>query len=68
MPPHSTRLDQEGAAFISFKIVDRGVFKESELVDHLMAPGQVPGCSGTRNLRDNLADVRHAYKLYIIAI
>jgi N-methylhydantoinase B/oxoprolinase/acetone carboxylase alpha subunit len=28
MPPHSTSLLQEGAQFISFKIVDQGQFKE----------------------------------------
>ena len=28
MPPHSTSLLQEGAQFVSFKIVDQGVFKE----------------------------------------
>uniref|UniRef100_A0A914HY80 5-oxoprolinase n=1 Tax=Globodera rostochiensis TaxID=31243 RepID=A0A914HY80_GLORO len=57
MPPHSTTLAQEGAAFHSFKIVDGGLFKETELVEQLMAPQKVPGCSGTRNLRDNLADL-----------
>ncbi|KAI1726553.1 hydantoinase b/oxoprolinase domain-containing protein [Ditylenchus destructor] len=50
MPPHSTSLDQEGAAFISFKIVENGTFKEKELIEALNAPGKVPGCSGTRNL------------------
>ena len=57
MPPHSTHLEQEGATFVSFKIVDNGEFKEAELVEHLMAPGRVPGCSGTRNLRDNKVSV-----------
>ncbi|KAL3118966.1 hypothetical protein niasHT_003749 [Heterodera trifolii] len=57
MPPHSTTLAQEGAVFHSFKIIDGGVFKESELVEQLMAPQRVAGCSGTRNLRDNLADL-----------
>uniref|UniRef100_A0A183BQF6 5-oxoprolinase n=1 Tax=Globodera pallida TaxID=36090 RepID=A0A183BQF6_GLOPA len=57
MPPHSTTLAQEGAAFHSFKIVDGGLFKETELVEQLMDPQKVPGCSGTRNLRDNLADL-----------
>lgn len=28
MPPHSTSLLQEGAQFISFKIVEQGQFKE----------------------------------------
>ncbi|KAI6238728.1 hypothetical protein M3Y99_00654500 [Aphelenchoides fujianensis] len=57
MPPHSTSLDQEGATFVSFKIVDEGKFQEAELIAAFKAPGQFPGCSGTRNLRDNLADL-----------
>ena len=28
MPPHSTSLQQEGAMFVSFKLVERGVFQE----------------------------------------
>lgn len=59
---------QEGAAFISFKIVENGTFKEKELIEALNAPGKVPGisfyclvcrnfnqflgCSGTRNLSE----------------
>ncbi|KAI6174399.1 hypothetical protein M3Y98_01185900 [Aphelenchoides besseyi] len=67
MPPHSTSLDQvcchqyikevEGATFVSFKIVDAGEFKEAELIEAFKAPGKVAGCSGSRNLRDNLADL-----------
>ncbi|CAD5226711.1 unnamed protein product [Bursaphelenchus xylophilus] len=57
MPPHSTNLNQEGATFISFKIVDKGEFKEKELTEEFMKPGRVPGCSGSRNLRDNIADL-----------
>lgn len=57
MPPHSTNLSQEGASFISFKIVDQGQFKEQELIEEFKKPGLVPGCSGSRNLRDNLADL-----------
>ncbi|XP_076046275.1 5-oxoprolinase isoform X2 [Oratosquilla oratoria] len=58
MPPHSTSIHQEGAVFKSFKLVDRGVFKEEALIDALMAPGKIPGSSGTRNLHDNLSDLR----------
>lgn len=29
-----------------------------EVTRELMAPGKLPGCSGTRNLHDNLADLR----------
>ena len=58
MPPHSKYLWQEGAAFKSFKIVDGGEFQEEGLTAILMAPGQHPGCTGTRQLQDNLSDLR----------
>ncbi|CAH2057356.1 unnamed protein product, partial [Iphiclides podalirius] len=58
MPPHSTTLAQEGAAFSSFLLVDGGRFEEESLVRELTAPGNVPGCSGTRNLADNLSDLK----------
>ncbi|CAK9830305.1 OPLAH [Anthophora retusa] len=58
MPPHSTSLLQEGAAFKSFLLVHKGVFREKELTEALMAPGNIPGSSGTRNLADNLSDLR----------
>ncbi|TMS37914.1 hypothetical protein L596_004750 [Steinernema carpocapsae] len=58
MPPHSTSLNQEGAQFVSFKVVKKGAFQEQELTELLMAPGKYPGCSGTRNLNDNLSDLR----------
>ncbi|KIH67003.1 hydantoinase/oxoprolinase [Ancylostoma duodenale] len=58
MPPNATSLEQEGATFISFKVVDKGTFREDALIEHLMAPKSVPGCSGTRNLADNIADIK----------
>uniref|UniRef100_A0A6A7FY14 5-oxoprolinase-like n=4 Tax=Hirondellea gigas TaxID=1518452 RepID=A0A6A7FY14_9CRUS len=58
MPPHSTSIHQEGAVFYSFKLVKKGVFQEAELTEALMAPGKYPGSSGTRNLKDNLSDLR----------
>jgi len=58
MPPHSKFLWQEGAAFKSFKIVDSGEFQEEALTAGLMAPGEQPGCTGTRQLQDNLSDLR----------
>ncbi|XP_057285319.1 5-oxoprolinase-like, partial [Pezoporus wallicus] len=58
MPPHSKTLREEGAVFISFKLVKDGVFQEEAVAAALHAPGQVPGCSGTRNLRDNVSDLR----------
>lgn len=59
MPPNSTELWQEGAAIESFKMVKAGVFDEDGLVDELYTkPGKYPGCSGTRTLKDNIADLK----------
>uniref|UniRef100_A0A3Q2XXN9 5-oxoprolinase, ATP-hydrolysing n=1 Tax=Hippocampus comes TaxID=109280 RepID=A0A3Q2XXN9_HIPCM len=58
MPPHSTSLQQEGAVFISFKLVTGGVFQEEAVTEALMAPARYPESSGTRNLHDNLSDLR----------
>ena len=60
MPPNSTSLAQEGAAIVSFKLVKEGVFQEEGISELLNAPASssVPGCCGTRNLSDNLSDLR----------
>ncbi|XP_067146152.1 5-oxoprolinase [Apteryx mantelli] len=58
MPPHSKTLREEGAVFVSFKLVKDGVFQEEAVTEALMAPGLIPGSSGTRNLHDNLSDLR----------
>ncbi|CAN9506173.1 unnamed protein product [Ophioblennius macclurei] len=58
MPPHSTSLQQEGAVFVSFKLVTGGIFQEEAVTEALMAPAKYPDCSGTRNLHDNLSDLR----------
>ncbi|XP_037068536.1 5-oxoprolinase-like [Pollicipes pollicipes] len=58
MPPHSKSLLEEGACFKSFKLVEAGVFQEEAVTAALLAPGEIPGSSGTRNLRDNLSDLR----------
>ncbi len=42
----------------SFKLVCDGVFQEDGVTDLLRAPGNYPGSSGTRNLHDNLSDLR----------
>lgn len=61
MPPHSTELWQEGVAVETFKIVKEGVFDEAGLHEILVdIPGSYPGCSGTRTLRDNIADLKAA--------
>jgi 5-oxoprolinase (ATP-hydrolysing) len=51
MPPHSTSLDQEGAAFISFKLVSKGAYQQEALEKQLLD-------AGSRNLHDNLADLQ----------
>ena len=58
MPPHSHRLEDEGAMIVAFKLVRDGKFQEQGITDILMEPGKLEGNSGTRNLRDNLSDLR----------
>lgn len=59
LPPNSTELWQEGAAIESVKLVENGVFNEEAMAEHLLRrPAAYPGCSGARNLSDNLADLR----------
>jgi len=58
MPPHSNRLEDEGAMIIAFKLVRDGKFQEEGITEILRAPGKLKGNSGTRNLRDNLSDLR----------
>jgi len=58
MPPHSRHIDEEGAAVISFKIVDRGEFQSEGVTQLLLAPAQYPGSSGARRLQDNLSDLQ----------
>ena len=61
MPPNSTELWQEGVAVESFKMVKEGVFDEKGLIEILHdIPASYPGCSGTRTLRDNIADLKAA--------
>lgn len=42
----------------SFKLVSEGVFQEEGVTQLLKSPGKYPGSSGTRNLHDNLSDLR----------
>jgi 5-oxoprolinase (ATP-hydrolysing) len=43
---------------VAFKLVKDGKFQEEGVTELLMAPGKISGNSGTRNLRDNLSDLR----------
>jgi len=60
MPSFSKCLEEEGAAFMGFKIVKNGLFQEDELTKLLNEqPNDAnPLITGTRNLRDNLSDFR----------
>ncbi|MGB7249585.1 MAG: hydantoinase/oxoprolinase family protein, partial [Phormidesmis sp.] len=53
MPPHSTRLDQEGILLDNVLLVEDGELREKELRDRLTA-GPYPA----RNLEQNLADLQ----------
>ncbi|KAL4886180.1 Hydantoinase B/oxoprolinase-domain-containing protein [Aspergillus karnatakaensis] len=61
MPPNSTELWQEGAAIESFKLINEGEFDEAGLIKRLYdEPASYPGCSGTRTLTENIADLKAA--------
>jgi len=58
MPPHSRTIFEEGAVFHSFFLVKKGVFQEEAVTAALNDPAKYPDCVGTRNLHDNLSDLR----------
>lgn len=58
MPPHSKKLEDEGAMIVAFKLVRDNKFQEEGITEVLRSPAAIPGNSGTRNLRDNLSDLR----------
>lgn len=58
MPPHSHRLEDEGAMIVAYKLVKEGKFQEEGITEILNSAGKIPGNFGTRNLRDNLSDLR----------
>jgi 5-oxoprolinase (ATP-hydrolysing) len=59
MPPNSTELWQEGAAIESEKVVSNGVFNEDRMRElFLDIPSKYEGCSGSRNLSDNISDLK----------
>uniref|UniRef100_A0A7S3G9C2 5-oxoprolinase n=1 Tax=Palpitomonas bilix TaxID=652834 RepID=A0A7S3G9C2_9EUKA len=58
MPPTSTSLAEEGAAIKSFKLVKAGVFQEEGVSALLTTPTGAPHATGTRNLKDNLSDLK----------
>ncbi|KAF2865409.1 Hydantoinase B/oxoprolinase-domain-containing protein [Massariosphaeria phaeospora] len=58
MPPNSTELWQEGAAIKSFRLIHDGKFDEEGIKKILTAPGDLPGCTPSRRLDDNLSDLK----------
>jgi len=58
MPPQSQHLWQEGAAIVALKLVRDGAFQEAAITEALGAPAAHPGCSGSRNVRDNISDLK----------
>ena len=60
MPAFSKVIEEEGAAFVGFKIVKDGKFNEEELTNILnnQPKDKNPLIEGTRNLKDNLSDFR----------
>ena len=58
MPPLSKTLVEEGAAIIAFKLVENGEFQETGISELLLAPGKLEGNYGTRNLSDNISDLK----------
>ena len=53
MPPFSTRIEEEGVQINNFKLVDRGVLREAEMLE-LLGSGAYP----SRNPQQNLADLK----------
>ena len=58
MPPHSKTLLEEGMNCESFRLVAKGVWQEEGVKALLLSPAKHPGCSGARNVADNLSDLR----------
>ena len=52
-PPDSTHIDEEGVLIDNFKMVDQGVFRESEMRDLLLS-----GTYPVRNIEENIADLK----------
>ncbi|KAL2855962.1 Hydantoinase B/oxoprolinase-domain-containing protein [Aspergillus pseudoustus] len=58
MMPDSKELWEEGLNVRSMKIVSDGVFLESDVRDAFQAAGNLPGCSPTRRINDNISDIK----------
>lgn len=60
MPSFSKCLEEEGAAFMGFKVVADGRFQQEGLTELLcnQPKDANPAITGTRNLRDNISDLK----------
>ena len=59
MPSNSVELYQEGAAFEQWKIISKGKFDDEGVNYHFLhIPGSYPGCSPSRRVHDNIADLK----------
>lgn len=59
MPSDSVELYQEGAAFEQWKIISQGKFDDAGVQHHFIdVPGSYPGCSPSRRVHDNIADLK----------
>jgi 5-oxoprolinase (ATP-hydrolysing) len=56
MPPHSVTVEQEGVLFDNQQLVDRGQFREAELLDWLNQ-GDYPARNPTQNIADLKAQI-----------
>ncbi|KAF7590075.1 hypothetical protein BBP40_003277 [Aspergillus hancockii] len=58
MMPESKELWEEGINVRSRKIVDSGTFLEDDIRQAFLDAGNLPGCSPTRRLQDNISDIK----------
>ncbi|KAH8901763.1 hypothetical protein GQ53DRAFT_851912 [Thozetella sp. PMI_491] len=59
MPSDSTELYQEGVAFEQWRIISEGKFDDEGVKHHFLdVPGSYPGCSPSRRIHDNIADLK----------
>lgn len=58
MMPNSKELMQEGVSIKSFKIVEAGKFNEEGIRALFSEPAKYPGSSATRNIENNLSDLK----------
>ena len=56
MPPHSTYIEQEGILLDNFQLVERGHFREAQLLE-LLGSGNYPVRNPTQNLGDLRAQI-----------